>query len=80
MFSMKYFPYTLCPAWLSGKAFDSYLGVLGSSRTGSSGFFRESVLGQDTSESQPSAGENRERHVYNVSCRLDMSEILLKAV
>ena len=37
-------------------------GVLGSSRTGSSGFFRGSVLGQDTSEPQPSTGETQERH------------------
>ena len=32
-------------------------GVLGSSHTGSSGIFRGSVLGQDTSELQPSTGE-----------------------
>ena len=37
-------------------------GVLGSSRTGSSGFFRGNVLGQDTSEPQPSTGETQERH------------------
>ena len=37
-------------------------GVLGSSRTGSSGFFRGSVLGQDTSEPQPSTGKTQERH------------------
>ena len=37
-------------------------GVLGSSRTGSSGFFRGSVLGQYTSEPQPSTGETQERH------------------
>ena len=37
-------------------------GVLGSSRTGSSGLFRGSVLGQDTSEPQPSTGETKERH------------------
>ena len=36
-------------------------GVLGSSRTGSSGFFRGSVLGQDTSEPQPSTGETQEK-------------------
>ena len=34
-------------------------GVLGSSRTGSSGFFHGSV---DTSEPQPSTGETQERH------------------
>ena len=49
-------------------------GVLGSSRTGSSGFFRGSVFRQDTSEPQPSSGD-----VNNVSCRRDMTEILLKA-
>ena len=53
-------------------------GVLGSSRTGSSGLFRGSVLGQDTSESQPSTGETQE-DMNNVSCRLDMTETLLKA-
>ena len=53
-------------------------GVLGSSRTGSSGFFRGSVLGQDTSEPQPSTGETQEG-MNNVSCRRDMTEILLKA-
>ena len=53
-------------------------GVLGSSRTGSSGFFRGSVLGQDTSEPQPSTGETQE-DMNNVSCRRDMTEILLKA-
>ena len=37
-------------------------GVLGSSLTGSSGFFHGSVLGQDTSEPQPSTGETQERH------------------
>ena len=37
-------------------------GVPGSSSTGSSGFFRGSVLGQDTSEPQPSTGETQEKH------------------
>ena len=32
-------------------------GFLGSSCTGSPGFFRGGVLGQDTSEPQPSTGE-----------------------
>ena len=54
-------------------------GVLGSSCTGSSGFFCGSVLGQDTSEPQPSTGETQE-DMNNVSCRHDMTEILLKAV
>ena len=56
----------------------SELGVLGSSHTGSSGFFCGSVLGQDTSEPQPSADETQE-DVNNVNCRRDMTEILLKA-
>ena len=51
-------------------------GVLGSSLTRSSGFFRGSVLGQDTSE--PSTGETQES-MNNVSCHRDMTEILLKA-
>ena len=33
-------------------------------RTGTSEFFRRCVLGQDTSEPQPSAGEIQERHEY----------------
>ena len=37
-------------------------GTLGSSGTGSSGFFRGSVLGQDTSGPQPSTVETQERH------------------
>ena len=37
-------------------------GILGSRRTGSSEFFCGSVLGQDTSEPQPSTGETQERH------------------
>ena len=36
-------------------------GVLGSSWTGYSGFFRGSILGQDTSELQPSTGETQKR-------------------
>ena len=53
-------------------------GVLGSSRTGSSGFFRGSVLGQDTSEPSLVLVEPR-KDMNNVSCRHDMTEILLKA-
>ena len=52
-------------------------GVLGSSRTGSSGFFHGRVLGQDTSEPQPSTGETQE-DMNHVSCRCDITEILLK--
>ena len=66
------------PKWLTGKCLTCSPGVLGSSHTGSSGFFRGSVLGQDTSEPQPSTGETQERH--NVNCNSDMTEILLKAV
>ena len=46
-------------------------GVLGSSRTGSFGFFRWSVLGQDGA--QPSTGETQES-MNNVSCCSDMTE------
>ena len=53
-------------------------GVLGSSRTGSPGFFRGSVLGQDTSEPQPSTGEFQE-DVNNVNCGRDITEMQLKA-
>ena len=53
-------------------------GVVGSSHTGSSGFFLGCVLGQDTSEPQPSTGETQE-DMNNVSCCRDMTEILLKA-
>ena len=52
-------------------------GVLGLSCTGSSGFFCGSVLGQDLSEPQPSTGETQE-DMTNVSCRSDMTGILLK--
>ena len=52
--------------------------VLGSSRTGSSGFLRGSVLGQDTSE--PSLVPVKPRkNMNNVNCRRDMTKILLKA-
>ena len=53
-------------------------GVLGSSRTGSSGFFRGSVLGQDTSEPSLVLVKPR-KDMNNVSCCRDMTEILLKA-
>ena len=53
-------------------------GVLGSSCTGSSGFFRGSVLGQDTSEPSLVLVKPR-KDMNNVSCRRDMTEILLKA-
>ena len=42
-------------------------GVLDSSCTGSSGFFRFGVLGQDTSEPKSSTGETQKRHE---SCKL----------
>ena len=38
------------PTWLSGKVFYSLFRGPGLSLTGSSGFFRGSVLGQETSE------------------------------
>ena len=50
-------------------------GVLGSSRTG---FFRGSVLGQDTSEPSLVLVKPR-KDINNVICRPDMTEILLKA-
>ena len=53
--------------------------VLGSSLTGSSGLFRGSVHGQDTSEPKPSASETQ-KNMNNVNGRRDMTEILLKAV
>ena len=37
-------------------------GVQGLSHTGTPGFCHGSVLGQDTSEPQPSTGETQERH------------------
>ena len=51
---------------------------LGSSRTGSSGYFHGSVLGQDTSEPSLVLVKPR-KDMNNVSCRHDMTEILLKA-
>ena len=54
-------------------------GVLGSSRTGSSGvFFYGSVLGQDTSEPSLVLVKPR-KDMNNVNCCRDMTEILLKA-
>ena len=54
------------------------LWVLGSSHTGSSGFFHGSVLGQDTSEPSLVLVKPR-KDMNNVNCRCDMTEILLKA-
>ena len=67
------------PTWLSlAKCLTRNPGVLGSSRGGSSGFFRGSVLGQDTSE--PSLVLVKPmKDMNNVICRRDMNEILLKA-
>ena len=53
-------------------------GVLGSSRTGSSGLFRGSVLGQYISEPILVLVKPR-KDMDNVNCRHDMTEILLKA-
>ena len=52
-------------------------GVLGLSRTGSSGIFRGSVLGQDTSEPSLEVVKPR-KDMNNMSCGSDMTEILLK--
>ena len=49
-------------------------GILGSSRTGSSAFFRGIVLGQDTSEPSLVLVTPR-KDMNNVSCRRDMTEI-----
>ena len=54
-------------------------GVQGSSRTGSSGFFSQECPWARHFRAQPSTGETR-KDVNNVSCRRDMTEILLKAV
>ena len=51
-------------------------GVLSSSRTGSSGFFDRSVLWQDASEPSLVLVKPR-KNMNNVSCRHDMTEILL---
>ena len=53
-------------------------GVLGSSCTGSSGFFSWECPWARHVEPQPSTGETQE-DMNNVSCRRDMTEILLKA-
>ena len=53
-------------------------GVLGSSRTGSSGFFSWECPWARHFRAQPSTGETQES-MNNVSCRRDMTEILLKA-
>ena len=56
IFSLSYnvfkrlFYFRAGPMWLSGKRLTRNPGVLSSSLTGSSGFFRGNVLGQDTSE------------------------------
>ena len=52
-------------------------GALGSSRTGSSGFSFESVLGQDTSEPGLVLVKPR-KDMNNVRCRRDITDILLK--
>ena len=53
-------------------------GVLGSSRTGSSGFFLWECPWARHFRAQLSTGETQES-MNNVSCRRDMTEILLKA-
>ena len=52
-------------------------GVLGSSRTESSGLFSGSVLGQDTSELSLVLVKPR-KDMNNMSCRREMTEILSK--
>ena len=54
-------------------------GVLSSSHTGFSGFFRLSVLGQDTLQTPSLVLVKADTDMNNVSCRRDMTEILLKA-
>ena len=51
-------------------------GVLVSNTSTSFGLFRGSVLGQDSSEPQPSTGEIQDMN--NVICCHDMTDILLK--
>ena len=53
-------------------------GVLVSSRTGSSGFFSWECPWARHFRAQPSTGETQES-MNNVSCRRDMTKILLKA-
>ena len=53
-------------------------GVLGSSRTRSSGFFLWVCPWARHFRAQPSTGETQE-NMNNLSCRRDMTEILLKA-
>ena len=65
------------PTWPSGKV-TCNPGVLGPNRTGSCGFFRGSVLGQDTSKPSLVLVKPR-KDTNNVSCCRDMTEILLKA-
>ena len=60
-----------------GKCLTRNTGVLGSSCTGSSGVFCGSVLGQDTSEPSLVLVKPR-KDMNNVSCRHDLTEIMLK--
>ena len=70
-FSKAFFVFLLQGlAWLIGKVFGHNPGVLGSSRTGSSGFFCGSVLGKDTSEPSLVLVKPR-KDMNNVSCRDD---------
>ena len=52
------------------------LQVQGSISSGSSRFFRGSILGHDTSEPQPRTGEAQGIHGF-VSCHHDMTEVML---
>ena len=52
----------VCPAWLNDEVFDSLSRGPGFESHLIPWVFHGSVLGQDTSEPQPSTGETQERH------------------
>ena len=73
-YAVKFFQYSTqvrVPRGSVVKCLTRNPGVLGSSRTRSSGFFRGHF------RAQPSTGETQES-MNNVSCRRDMTEILLE--
>ena len=67
------------PEWVSGKVLIHNLGVLGSTHTGSSGFFMGVSFGK-TLQSFILVLMKPRKDMNNVSCRCDMTEILLKVV
>ena len=69
--------YTWVPRGSVVKCLTRDPGVLGSSRTGSSGFFPGNDLGQDTSEPSLVLAKPR-KDMNKVSCRRDTTKILLK--